>query len=155
MTELPMDRVRAIVEVVDAVERGDLDELADDLPTMEESRTLARMVLALTERVERLDSENDRLTRRTTDLLNANKGLGETIATGTAQLVEAAGLVAMAYRDGYDDGCDPSWCDKQLRRAGVTTEAHTAEAREFFWDRSEAKERLAALTTPTGGTDGQ
>lgn len=172
MTDLPMDRVREILR--DAEREGDPKRSAD-CPASEVA-TLCRMVLAL---VEELSAERERRGSTITcafcfstypagddeEAISATRehvmackehpaaALREQLTTLTAQRDEAVGLVALAFREGYEEGCDPAYADKQLRRAGVSVETHTREAREFFWNRSEAKERLAALTTPTGGTD--
>jgi len=55
-------------------------------------------------------------------------------------------LVEAAYREGYDDGCDPAWCEKQLRRAGVKAEAHEAAATDYFWQRYRTALSGAAAT---------
>jgi len=56
------------------------------------------------------------------------------------------GLVEAAYRAGYDDGSDPAWCEKQLRRAGVKAEAHEAAATDYFWQEYRATLSGAAAT---------
>ena len=57
--------------------------------------------------------------------------------------------VEAAYREGYEDACDPAWGAKHLLRLGIKAEPHEQAAVDHFWQEYEASIRQPAPETGT------